>query len=296
MWFLFGRTHGKVNKISHKTTQYHSRALQLSVAALALSRPWICAVLASPRQSEILRTLKGRGSSSVARIAEELKVSTETIRRIIKPLVESGVLIKFHGGVMLPDRMDETPYQRRMQLNTEAKRAVARMIAAEIRDGDSLILDNGTTTAHVADALAERANLVVVTPSADIACRLATRNGNRVFLAGGELNSDDLSVVGDGVVSFIQKFRVRYAILSVAGISLRGELRNFRLAEAEFANAAIGQADESWVVTDHSKFGRDAPVQVAELKKIDRLFTDRAPPKAIQLQCAKSKVRIHSGG
>jgi DeoR family glycerol-3-phosphate regulon repressor len=253
-------------------------------------------MLASPRQSDILRALQGRGSCSVSKIAEDLKVSTETIRRSIKPLVESGALIKFHGGVMVPDRMDETPYQRRMQLNADAKRAVARMIAAEIRDGDSLILDNGTTTAHVADALAERANLTVVTPSADIACRLATRNGNRVFLAGGEVYSDDLSVFGPAVVSFLRQFRVRYAILSVAGISLRGELRNFRLSEAEFANAAIGQADESWVVTDHSKFGRDAPVQVTDLRKIDRLFTDRPPPKSIQLHCAESKVKIRAAG
>lgn len=251
-------------------------------------------MLASPRQSDILRALQGSGSLSVAKIAEDLNVSTETIRRSIKPLVESGVLVKFHGGVMIPDRMDETPYQRRMQLNAAAKRAVAQMVAAEIRDGDSIMLDNGTTTAHVADALADRANLFVVTPSADIACRLATRNNNRVFLAGGEVNSDDLSVFGGSVVSFLRQFRVRYAILSVAGISLRGELRNFRLAEAEFANAAIGQADESWVVTDNTKFGRDAPVQVTELKKIDKLFTDRPPPKAILQQCAKAKVRVRS--
>jgi DeoR family glycerol-3-phosphate regulon repressor len=249
---------------------------------------------ANPRQSDILRTLQGRGSCSVSQIAEDLKVSTETIRRTIKPLVESGALIKFHGGVMVPDRIDETPYQRRMQLNAEAKRAVARMIAAEIRDGDSLILDNGTTTAHVADALADRASLVVVTPSADIACKLASRNGNRVFLAGGEVYPDDLSVFGPAVISFLQQFRVRYAILSVAGISLRGDLRNFRLSEAEFAKAAIGQADESWLVTDHSKFGRDAPVQVMELGKIDRLFTDRAPPKAIQALCARSKVKLRA--
>jgi DeoR family glycerol-3-phosphate regulon repressor len=253
-------------------------------------------MLANPRQSDILRALQGRGSRSVAKIAEDLNVSTETIRRSIKPLVESGALIKFHGGVMVPGRNDETPYQRRMQLNAEAKRTVARMIAAEIRDGDSLILDNGTTTAHVADALAERSNLVVITPSADIACRLATRNGNQVFLAGGEVYSDDLSVFGPGVVPFLRQFRVRYAILSVAGISLRGELRNFRLSEAEFANAAMAQADESWVVTDSSKFGRDAPVQVTDLRNIDRLFTDRAPPKAIAQHCAGSKLKIRAAG
>ena len=72
-----------------------------------------------------------------------------------------------------------------MRLNRGAKRIVAGLVRDMVRDGDSLILDNGATSAYVAEALSIRSNLVVVTNSAEIAWRLASRNGNRVFRSGG---------------------------------------------------------------------------------------------------------------
>jgi len=249
-------------------------------------------VLSSQRQSEILRALKERGSYSITDLATDLDVSTETIRRNVKPLVERGLIVKFHGGIMLPERIDEAPYRRRMQINHEAKQAVARLIASDIQDGDAIILDNGTTTAYVADALAGHSRLVVITNSADIACRLAPRGGNRVFMAGGELNSDDIATFGAPAVAFLRQFQVRYAILSVAGISGRGELVNFHLYEAEFANAAIEQADECWVVADQTKFGREAPVKVCDLKQVDVVYTDAKPSNDFRRRCAQAGVRI----
>lgn len=247
------------------------------------------------RQSEILRAVRQAGSASVTALADALGVSTESIRRDIKGLIESGAVLKFHGGIMDPAHQEEPPFQRRMRVNREAKRKIAGLALALIRDGDSLILDNGTTTAYVAEALTARAKLVVVTNSAQIACRLAGRNGNRVFLAGGEVSGDDAAAFGPGALTFLRQIQVRYALLSAGGIGPQGDIRVFHLFEAEFARAAMGQARESWVIADASKFGREAPVQCCALTAINRLITDTPPGASFHAACAEANVEIVSG-
>jgi DeoR family glycerol-3-phosphate regulon repressor len=244
------------------------------------------------RQTDILQAVRDVGSYSISELADKLHVSTETIRRNIKPLIDSGSLIRFHGGIMDPDHVDEPPFQRRMQVNKDAKRSVAGMIAEVVKDGDSLILDNGTTTTYVAEALSHHSNLTGVTNSAEIACRLASRNGNRVFITGGELSGDDASAFGPSTIEFVQQFEVRYAFISVGGINNRGELVDFHLFEAEFSRAAMKQAQETWVIADHSKFGRAAPVKVCELSVVDTIVCDDLPPVEFQRKCREAEVRL----
>ncbi len=244
------------------------------------------------RQSDILQAVRETGSCNITDLAEQLNVSTETIRRNIKPLIESGAVLRFHGGIMVPERQEEPPFAKRMLVNRAAKREVANLVCDLIHDGDSLILDNGTTTTYVAEALARHSRLVVVTNSAEIACRLAARNNNRVFMAGGELSGDDASAFGPASLEFLKQFDVRCALISVGGITSRGELADFHLFEAEFARAAMAQAQENWVITDHSKFGREAPVRVCELGAVNKIISDQPPPADFYTRCETAGVRI----
>ena len=249
------------------------------------------------RQNDILSAVRAQGSASITALAGQLAVSTETIRRNIQPLIAAGTLLRFHGGVMDaeladPERQQEPPFQRRMQVNRAGKQAVAGLVRGLIRDGDSLILDNGTTTTYVAEALAGLSSLVAVTNSAQIACRLAARGDNRVFMAGGELSGDDASAFGAGSIEFVRQFEVQYALISVAGITARGDLVDFHLFEAEFARAAMRQARETWVIADLSKFGREAPVRVCELAAIDVIICDGEPPDDFKARCRAAEVRL----
>jgi DeoR family glycerol-3-phosphate regulon repressor len=248
------------------------------------------------RQAEILRAVRQAGSVAISDLAEALGVSTESIRRDIKDLITRGAVTRFHGGIADPGHLEEPPFLRRMRVNREAKRKIAALVLELVRDGDSLILDNGTTTAYVAEALAARARLVVVTNSAQIACRLAGRNGNRVFLAGGEVADDDAAAFGPSVLEFLRQIQVRYALLSAGGIGAEGDIRVFHLFEAEFARAAMAQARESWVIADGSKFGRDAPVSCCPLTAVNRLITDAMPEPALRAACREAGVEIVAGG
>ena len=244
------------------------------------------------RQSDIMRVVQEKGSCSIGDLALALDVTTETIRRNLKPLVNEGVVTKFHGGVMLPERIGEPPFQSRMQLNRVAKMRIGNSVAAQIRDGDSLMIDTGSTTACVAHALSVRSNLLVVTNSIEIARHLVTREGNRVFLAGGELRPDDAAAFGSSALGFVRQFKAKVAILSIGGINDQGELTDFHLAEAEFSRALMQQAEQVWVLADQSKFGREAPMKVGTLDDVDVLFTDGNPPQALVELCKNAGVRI----
>ena len=249
-------------------------------------------MLSNQRQREILQVVKERGSYSITDLAERLSVSTETIRRNLKSLTDKGLVTKFHGGVTLPASDDDPPFQRRMQMNRDLKERVALAAVARIRDGDSLILDSGTTTSYVADALVNHTGLIIVTNSADVACRLASRNNNRVFLAGGEITPEGLAAFSATAITFLRQFRVRYTLLTVGGISDRGDFADFHLWEAEFAHAAIEQADEAWVIADHTKFGRNAPVRLGNLDEVTAIVTDQPPSLAFAERCAAKNVAI----
>lgn len=246
----------------------------------------------SVRQAAILEQVARLGTCSVSRLAQELLVSDETIRRDIKSLAETGRVIKIHGGVALPDVLRESAFEQRLRDNADAKKAIARLAAREIANGESVMLDTGSTTAYVAYALRDHRDLTVVTNSIDIARALATRNGNRVFMAGGELRADDGAALGPSAASFVQQFRVRTAVLSIGAIDERDGLMNFDLAEAAFSRVVIERADRTLVVADASKFGRRATVKVVPWNGIDMLITDRAPPEPFARQIAEADVTV----
>ena len=107
----------------------------------------------SKRHSDILRLVQEAGTITIAALAERLGVSLETIRRDVKPLTSDGSILKMHGAITLPSLIGEAPFERRMRENAEAKRAIARRVATTIEDGDSVMLDTGTTTSFLAREL-----------------------------------------------------------------------------------------------------------------------------------------------
>lgn len=233
------------------------------------------------RQSDILRLVRDRGTCTITGLAETLGVSLETIRRDVRPLATARELVKQHGSVSMPYALGEEPFERRMRENAEAKRAIARHAARRVNDGDSLMIDNGTTTSYFARELLKKRNLTIVTNSSDIARTLATANGNRVYLAGGEVNGSNGGAFGPSALAFASGFHVRHAVISIAAVNVGLGLADHELAEAEFARMVISRGEESMVLTDSSKFGRQALIKVCGFDEIDVLITERTPQQRL---------------
>lgn len=243
------------------------------------------------RHSAILSLLQDRGSLSVSALSQQLRVSSETVRRDIRALVDAGAAVRVHGAVGLAGQIGEAPFDRRMRENAAAKRAIAHTMANRIADGDSLMLDTGTTTSFLARELLGHRRLTVVTNSSDIARTLATVNGNKVFMAGGELRGDSGAAMGVSALDFIRSFTVQHAIISAGAVDADGVM-DFDLQEAEFARAVLSCGQHRVVVTDASKFGKRGYIRVASFNQINALITEAAPPPEISGRLQDAGVEL----
>lgn len=248
----------------------------------------------SKHHTAILEILNTEGTISVAALAGKLGVSLETVRRHVRPLTDNGTVVKIHGAVGLAGQVGEAPFQRRMRENAVAKKAIAKAVAATIRNGDSIMLDTGTTTSFVARELTSRSRLTVVTNSSDIARTLATVNGNTVFMAGGELRSDSGAALGNSAIDFITRFSVGHAIISTGAIGAETGVMDFDLEEAEFARVVLLRGERKIVVADQTKFHRRGLVAVCDLEAVGELYTDSPPPDDIRDALSLAGTKLNS--
>lgn len=250
----------------------------------------------SKRHSDILKLVQDEGTITIVDLATRLGVSLETIRRDVKPLASDGSIVKMHGAIGLPSIVGEAPFERRMRENADAKRLIARVVAATVADGDSIMLDTGTTTSYLARELLGHRRLTVITNSSDIARTLATVNGNKVYMAGGELRSDSGAAFGGSAVEFVSRFSVAHAVISAGAVDAVMGIMDYDLAEAEFARMVLSRGTRRVVVTDHTKFGRQGLVQVSGFDGFSEIVTDRAPPRDIAAAMESADVTVTLAG
>lgn len=249
--------------------------------------------LSNHREREILDELRlAGGSSRIQFLAERLRVSEETIRRNIRTLEANGLVTKVHGGVHIADSATEQPLHFRMNVNPEPKRLIAAKVATLIENGDSLFLDIGSTTAFIAVALQKHHDLFVVTNSISVAHTLATRNNNRVYFAGGELRAHDAGTFGVEALSYIERFNLKHAILSVTAINARSGFMLHDMQEADISRAASRHAQSRIIVADAQKFGRSAPITIAPPETYDMLVTDEEPPADVRRMLDQNNVKL----
>ena len=245
----------------------------------------------NPRQAGVLSTVREQGSVTVEALAERFGVTLQTVRRDVKLLAEAGLLARFHGGVRLPASTTENiAYRARQALNDDAKRRIARTVAAQVPAGCSLILNIGTTVEAVARELLGHRGLRVITNNLNVAAILSDNPDCEVIVAGGLVRQRDRGIIGEATVEFIGQFRVDIGLIGISGIEADGSLRDFDYREVKVAQAIIRASRQVWLVADHSKFNRPAMVEMGRLDQVHKLFTDAAPPPAFSALLAEAGV------
>ena len=247
---------------------------------------------ATKRHTDILRAVRTHGTYPIADLARALNVSDETIRRDVRRLVDEGMVIKVHGAIVAPEHLREDPFQLRLQENRTEKSRIAAAAAGMIRHGASVMMDTGSTTAYLAQHLTDHRNLFTVTNSLEVARTLANQNGNRVYMAGGEVRADDGAVFGETATEFAARFQVELGILSIAAISEKDGFLDNELWEADYSRMVIRQAERVIVVADHSKFGRRALVKVCDFAQVDTLVTSARPSPSLKACLEEAGVDV----
>lgn len=248
-------------------------------------------MLAEERQGRILALLKARGAISATEIQRKLKVSRETVRRDLMLLAEQNKLRKTHGGAISLERSEPEITVRRVT-NVEGKRSIARLAAGLIPDGASVILASGTTVQGVAEELLARNNLTVFTNCLSSCMRLSGHNGNRVFMLGGEVRTENRATLGRDATEMLSHYFADFAVIGAGAISPTGWLMDYTREEAELHGMMLRAARTATVVADHDKFGRFAPVRVESLEHATYLITDRAPDEDLAQALAGLPLEI----
>jgi DeoR family glycerol-3-phosphate regulon repressor len=242
--------------------------------------------------------VRAEGSASVDALAQRFHVTLQTVRRDVGLLAEAGLLARFHGGVRVPGSTTvNIGYLERQRLNHAAKRRIADAVAERVPDGCSLIINIGTTTEAIAEALRRvRKGLRVITNNLNVAAILSDKPDFEVIIAGGMVRARDRGIVGEATVDFIRQFRVDIGLIGISAIEVDGTLRDFDFREVKVARTIVESSRQVWLAADHSKFNRPAMVQLAHLSEIDALFTDQAPPAAFRSLLGEGGVELVVAG
>ena len=247
------------------------------------------------RQNRIAERVHHEGYASVDDLASVFGVTPQTIRRDIGILQDEGRLRRYHGGAATVSTVENMAYSTRKVLCQEEKRAIARQVANLVPDNASLILNIGTTIEEVALALVARGSgLRVITNNLNVAAILQGKRDFEIYAAGGLVRHRDGGIVGESALDFMRQFKVDIAIIGISGIDAEdGALLDYDFREVQVSRQIIASARETWLVADHTKFGRNATVRLCSLADIDALFTDRAPPENLAAQMSAAGGAIH---
>ncbi|WIY53194.1 DeoR/GlpR family DNA-binding transcription regulator [Devosia sp. YIM 151766] len=248
------------------------------------------------RQAKIVELARQSGEVSVERLVDTFGVTPQTIRKDLNLLCEHGALKRTHGGAMHPSGVENVEYEARRQIAPAEKRAIGKAAAALIPDNASLIINIGTTTEAVSQALAGHRGLMVITNNINVANHLRLLPSVEVVIAGGVVRPADGGIVGEAAVDFIRQFKVDFAVIGVSAIDSDGALLDFDYREVKVAQAIIANARHVIVVSDSTKFTRTAPVRIGHLSQAHSFITDHCPLDSIRTLCAEAGVRLVETG
>lgn len=227
------------------------------------------------RWQAILAMLAQQGRIRVGHLAAALGVSEATVRRDLEAMQAQGLLQRTHGGAVLPrSTAFEVSFDESQTRALAEKRAIGRRAASLIDEGETIIIESGSTTLELARGLGAIGTLTVLTNSLAIAKEAAANEGIEVMVLGGALRRQSASLVGPWVAEILRNVRVDKAFLGVNGLSAPFGLSAPNPFTAESRRAMLEAARTRIALADHSKLGVETLYRVAPLDALDMLVTD----------------------
>lgn len=232
-------------------------------------------LLAEPRRKKILEWLQEEGSARVRDLSAAFEVSEATIRQDLEKLETEGHISREHGGAYLKTvpRQVATMSLQHVE-NMEKKLRIGETAAALVDDGETIILDAGSTTTAVANRLLARQNMTVITNALNIALILGGHPGFTVHMPGGQFKAPTLSLSGDASVEFFHNIMVGKLFLATAGVSLEAGLTYPSFADLQLKEAMIRASSHVYLVADSTKINRTSFTRLGTLDVINSFITD----------------------
>lgn len=236
---------------------------------------------AAQRRDYVHKLLREQGHVTVSELSDDLGVSEVTIRKDLNYLEGYNLLVRTHGGAILPNRfVYDRPFEEKAKQHSEEKSRIGKEAAGLVKDdNDTLFLDAGTTIMQVARHLTNKKNLMAVTNAVNVALELITRTDAEVLMLGGMLRPNSASVVGPFAEEMVEQHACSKLFLGVDGFDINHGLTTTHPLEAHVNRLMIENSDQVIVLTDSSKFSRRGLSRICEVDKINMVITDEGAPE-----------------
>lgn len=269
------------------------------------------------RQQKILEQLNRNDCVKIEQLAKDFNVSNMTIYRDILQLEKSGDALRVYGGVKAVNKAATgaeeegvaqntipsvlKPYcdstiEERFHRQIEEKRAIARVAASYVKDGDVIAIDPSTTTLHMCSYLLNR-KITVVTTSMSVALQLTSSKFIDVILCGGMVRKSALSIVGSLLPSVLKQIRINKCFLSSHGFTFEHGLTDMTMEECDAKKQLLDRSNEIYVLIDHTKVNQYSSFVVCDVEDMTRIITDSSTQKIkkkkeIMQQCIEAGCKV----
>jgi DeoR/GlpR family transcriptional regulator of sugar metabolism len=254
-------------------------------------------MLIAERQTRLKDLLSQRGMCDLETLAAELGVSLSTVRRDVESLEQAGAVRSTRGGVIWAGENSDTPvstlpyaFDQRMGYQSQAKRQIAKAARSLVQAGDTVLIDGGTTTFHLAQELLGQP-IQLVTNSLPIANLFLNDEHVELILAGGLVYPRYGVLLGPLAESVLSTIHTRTMFLSVAGI-FHGQLYNQNQLLVQAERRMMQQSQQVVLLVDSGKFGQQALVQLSALDEVDVVVTEAEPSAEDQKVIADAGCRL----
>jgi DeoR/GlpR family transcriptional regulator of sugar metabolism len=249
-------------------------------------------MLSEERRNKILEILQHDKIIKIKDITDNFNVSVATARRDLDILQEQQYIKRIYGGAapVTPSGTEPLFYTREMK-NKAEKIAIAKAAADLVEEGDTIVLDIGTTTLEVARNLKKINNITVITSSLTIMNELANSNVT-VYSLGGKIRPHELSMSGSITINALEQFCVQKAFIGAAGVTFNEGISDFNYEETQVRLMAIKRSKQSILVADSTKFGSNAFAITCPLEYFHTIITDVNLPQVFITGIQDRKIEL----
>jgi DeoR/GlpR family transcriptional regulator of sugar metabolism len=245
------------------------------------------------RRKSVLEALQKNKSVSISDLAEQLDVSSITIRRDLNRLAEQGIVTLIYGGAVLNEGTAAiaSVMVRERRSQTE-KSHIAAFCAELIKESNSVYIDGGSTTKNIAEAVMDRKNIVVLSHSLAVMNVLANAKDIQLISVPGVYMGAKKGFYGQLALDFISNFQLDIAFLGVSGLDIENGITGPDLDDAQIKRILIKKAKRKVIAVDHTKIGKKCFVKACDIRDIDILVTDKQADKKIIEKIRRMDVEV----
>jgi len=246
-------------------------------------------MLPKKRKQQIVDLVEDRNGCSVDELADEIEVSSATIRRDLQDLEERKLIERTHGGAT-PVISHGKPYEKRKVQYIDQKRSIAERAVEEIREGQVIFFDSGSTLVELAKRVPESLSITAVTRMPAVTYKLAERD-HEVALTGGTYQKEGHSCVGPWADNRVKQINADLLFLGTDGIDENGVTAR-DIQQSQIKRTLIDNARRVVLLADHSKFDKQHAYQFGLHSSIDVLITDSTVPESVREGISSAGVQI----